>query len=281
MAAGVASVGSPLPSYSLPVEALEYGASLGNAHTWLTTRGGGSIQEIYSIDTGRAVVGTVAVRYAVPTHLLVPPGTAGEHGGGAVALRPADPGTIEIHPAYQCRHFSLPGSIEVAETVFVPLTGDDDPTVAYYKVEIANAGDVASELAVYGHARLGGTAGADVAARWDGECAGAGGRGPAPMRSGCGCSGAALHRRATRPATTSARPTIPLHLRPARRRYRGGRRCARHPAGPRCGSRRGNGGLCASCWRSATRARRRPGRSTSRRAMGSRPSRRRSPTWCA
>jgi len=165
----VTSGGSSLPSYSLPVEALEYGASLGNAHTWLTTRGGGSIQEIYNIDTGRAVVGTVAVRYTVATHLLVPPGTAGEHSGAAVALRPAEPGTIEIHPAYQRRRFSLPGSLDIAETVFVPLTGDDDPTVAYFQVEIANAGGTAAELAVYGHARLGGTAGADVAARWDGE----------------------------------------------------------------------------------------------------------------
>ena len=33
------------PHYIVPGDALAYGASLGNAHCWLTTRGNGSIQD--------------------------------------------------------------------------------------------------------------------------------------------------------------------------------------------------------------------------------------------
>ena len=35
-----------LPCYVLPGDALEYGASFGNAHCWVTTRGTGSIQAL-------------------------------------------------------------------------------------------------------------------------------------------------------------------------------------------------------------------------------------------
>ena len=42
-------------SYVVRGDALEFGASLGNAHCWLTTHGNGSIQDVFSTDLGQAI----------------------------------------------------------------------------------------------------------------------------------------------------------------------------------------------------------------------------------
>jgi len=164
----------PLHSYRVPGDALVFGASLGNAHGWLTMHGGGSIQEVFSRDIAATIANTIAVRYSSGHHAL----RVGEHdgnttAGGDVQLRPLpvnggpDAGEIELHPAYQRSHFSLPGGLRVEETVFLPLVTGDDPCVAYYHVAVANADAVPRALRVRAFGRLRGGLDADLAARYD------------------------------------------------------------------------------------------------------------------
>src|SRR5579862_1938293 len=93
-----------LPFYRLPGDALEYGASLGNAHCWVTTRGAGAIQEVFSTDIGQPIVGAINVRYGgVGHHLLQTQvdDVSSDTENNEVQLRPIDVGEIELHPAYQ------------------------------------------------------------------------------------------------------------------------------------------------------------------------------------
>jgi len=162
--------------YIVPGDALAYGASLGNAHCWLTTRGNGSIQDIFSTDLGTAISGAIAVRYGGTDYGLLRASAHGVTGGDRTAdvqLHPlpanggTDLGTIELHPAYQRRSFALPGDLHVRETVFVPLATGDDPAVAYCQVRVDNRGAGARALTVYAFGRLCGALGQDVVARYD------------------------------------------------------------------------------------------------------------------
>src|SRR5664279_3846789 len=67
----VAAPARVLRSYVVPGNALEFGASLGNAHCWLTTHGNGSIQDFFSTDIGQTIANTIAIRYGgIGYHLL-------------------------------------------------------------------------------------------------------------------------------------------------------------------------------------------------------------------
>ncbi len=157
-------------SYVVRGDSLGFGASLGNAHTWMTTRANGSIQDIFSTDIGMAVAGTIVVRYgAAGNHLLHDKALYPlmDHSSGDVQLWPVAPGTIELHPAYQRHSFPLSDSLQLQETVFVPMTTGDDPTVAYYHVQVSNGDTVARSLRVYAFGRLCGALGPDVTARYD------------------------------------------------------------------------------------------------------------------
>jgi len=157
-------------SYVVPGDALEFGASLGNAHCWLTTHGNGSIQDIFSTDIGATIANTIAVRYGgTGHHLLRASGhtTATNSGADDVQLWPVTPGTIELHPAYQQRIFALREDIHVQETVFVPYATGDDPAVAYYHVAVTNRGAETRAVRVFAFGRLCGTLGQDVAARYE------------------------------------------------------------------------------------------------------------------
>ncbi len=160
-----------LPSYQVPDNALEMGASLGNRSLWVNTKGTGAVERVFSVEIGQTLLGAMAICYA----------SAGHHPfertdrdskvriSPDVGLRPALPGTFEIHPAYQRHRFTIAGFVQVTETVFLPLTGEDDPPVVYQTVELRNAGTFAQDLRAFGFARLrGGTAG-DVRARYDAD----------------------------------------------------------------------------------------------------------------
>ena len=158
-----------LPHYLVGGDDLEYGASFGNAHCWLTTRGDGSIQEMFSSDLGEPVAGALTIRYGDTGHGLLAASIHGAPGDGSsdVQLRPVAPGTIELHPAYQRRRIPLPDGLEARETVFVGLVSGDDPAVAYYQVEITNRGPAARTVSVYAFGRLCGALGQHIVARYD------------------------------------------------------------------------------------------------------------------
>jgi len=159
-------------SYLVPGDALEFGASLGNAHCWLTTHGNGAIQDVFNTDIGLAIASTIAVRYGGAGHHLLRASAHAVTAGPAAAdvqLRPVAPGTIELHPAYQRRRFALPENLQVQETIFVPLATGDDPAVVYYQVAVTNQGPSAHTIRLYAFGRLCGALGQDVAARYEPE----------------------------------------------------------------------------------------------------------------
>ncbi|HEU5199706.1 MAG TPA: amylo-alpha-1,6-glucosidase, partial [Ktedonobacterales bacterium] len=149
-----------LPCYLVPDTDLEMGASLGNTHCWVTTKGSGDIEGMFSNDLGLNVVGAICLRYSGVGHRVL---RMGQHEGepleqpsvdgarpsadGAepepvplpgvppeaqeytvhepshdayVHLRQESPGQFEIHPAYQRHHYHLAGRLDAQETVFVP-----------------------------------------------------------------------------------------------------------------------------------------------------------------
>lgn len=63
--------------YIVPGDALAYGASLGNAHCWLTTRGNGSIQDIFSTDSARPSLAPSPCATAVRTTACCGPAPTG------------------------------------------------------------------------------------------------------------------------------------------------------------------------------------------------------------
>ena len=159
-------------SYLVRDDALEFGASLGNAHCWLTTHGHGSIQDVFSTDLGMTIANTIAVRYGGVDHHLLRASAQSvttDPGAADVQLRPVAPGTIELHPAYQRHSFALPENLEVQQTVFVPVATGDDPAVAYCQVAIANSGVAARTVRVFAFGRLCGALGQDLTARYDAE----------------------------------------------------------------------------------------------------------------
>ena len=54
-----------LPSYCLPDTDLEMGASLGNSSCWITTKGTGDIESVFSTYLGQKVLGALCVRYRI------------------------------------------------------------------------------------------------------------------------------------------------------------------------------------------------------------------------
>src|ERR687883_357309 len=159
-----------LPFYTVPANALEMGASLGNSAIWINTKGTGAVERIFSVDVGQSLTGAISIRYAGPGHR--PFEEPAGHGQGHemsshVSLRPAAPETFETPPAYQRHRFSIAGFVGVAETTFLPLVGDGDPPVVYQMVELHNDGALAQDLRIFGFARLRGTLAGDVQARYD------------------------------------------------------------------------------------------------------------------
>src|SRR5437763_14157784 len=109
-----------LPFYTVPDNALQMGASLGNSAVWINTKSTGAVERVFNIAAGESLVNTIAIGYAgCGDHPFAGAVTAssGEQPAAPsyVGLHPSEPGTFEIHPAYQRHRFSLAGSIPVSE----------------------------------------------------------------------------------------------------------------------------------------------------------------------
>ncbi len=159
-----------MESYVLPATDLAMGASLGNSAVWVTMKSTGAIERIFSARVGASMFGAGSVRYAFcsqPVDGIVAPQRRDR--SAAVPVEPEGPTSVELHPAYQRRRFSLPGGVEVSETMFVPLSAQaehdtGDPAAAYLRVELHNAGAVSRTLRIVASARLRGAFAPDVAA---------------------------------------------------------------------------------------------------------------------
>ncbi|HEY7348467.1 MAG TPA: amylo-alpha-1,6-glucosidase [Ktedonobacterales bacterium] len=63
-----------LPAYFVPDTDLEMGASLGNTCCWVTTKGSGDVESLFSRHLGKTVVGSICLRYSGVGHRIIRPG---------------------------------------------------------------------------------------------------------------------------------------------------------------------------------------------------------------
>jgi hypothetical protein len=149
-----------LPYYTVAGDGLEMGASFGNSTIWVDTKGTGAVERVFANAIGQSLCNTISVRFAAPGHRPAESTIRPHHEPNApsyVSLRPAVPGYCDIHPAYQRHRFHLAGTLDVAQTTFVPLTGDatgqGDQPVLYQVVELHNRGPLTSTIRIIGYAR--------------------------------------------------------------------------------------------------------------------------------
>jgi hypothetical protein len=163
-----------LPTFTVPEGHLGMGASLGNSALWIHTKGDGAIERVFLNEIGQSLLGTFSIQYG--GRAIPPRGEAvrdaGEHSLSIYSgLFAEGPRTFEIHPAYQRVSTKLAGFIELTETTFLPLGGEelhDDQPVVYVLVQMHNTDDAAHRMRVIGSAMLRGTTHPDVRARYDG-----------------------------------------------------------------------------------------------------------------
>lgn len=174
-----------LPSYVVPDTNLEMGASLGNSSCWVTTKGTGDIESIFSTFVGKKILGALCVRYSGIGRRLQSPlqdsGVPAAHDGasrqdGLIQLYSQAPGQFEIHPAYQRHIYELPGDIAVEETTFVPsvttpMHAHEHPAmespVVYQVVRLRSRSTLPVHLRVYGYAQMQGATPADLSGAYD------------------------------------------------------------------------------------------------------------------
>ncbi len=163
-----------LAAYRLSDTCLAMGASLGNRAIWVNSKSTGAIERIFSAQLAECLFGSVSIRYGLTTGALHTSCDGDAHASARrsyVGLQPDAPGTVEIHPAYQRRSISIAGSVDVTETLFVPLgdpaISDTDAPAAHVRITLANRASSTQRLRVTGFARLRGSLPAEVRARYD------------------------------------------------------------------------------------------------------------------
>jgi hypothetical protein len=166
-----------LPVYRLRSDALAAGPGFGNGRCWITTRGSGAVDGVFSTDLGHTIAGSLQVRVSGLGARLV---LAGEHritadGQAFVHLRPEHPGETLLHPASLTVTSALAGDILLRQRVFVPRTtiptkpnaADRDAAVVYQAVEVTNRGAEPRSLRVCGFAQFRGATEPDIETHYD------------------------------------------------------------------------------------------------------------------
>ncbi|HOM82261.1 MAG TPA: hypothetical protein PLZ94_10800 [Armatimonadota bacterium] len=159
-----------LISYELADTELAHGTSLGNALGFATSKGTGAVENLFSVELGLRVTGSLVVHYFAGytdlSHLAVEQ----EHPSGSgtlVLLQQNTPGTFLLHPSYQRHRFMLSNGVAVEETFFLPRTGDADPCLLHQAVRLENRSDHPVVLAVVGALVFAGDTGGDLRAEYD------------------------------------------------------------------------------------------------------------------
>ncbi len=168
-----------LPVYRVSDEGLAHGASLGNCNCWVTTKATGDIESIFSLTAGQDVFGACLVRYSGTRLRTIGPERGPARGvgrmeqmtasqGSYAELERAFPGEFELHPVYQRHLFTLPGSVDIEQTTFLPQVGLEDgvPTVIV-GVRVHNRSDGVRSLRVRSFADLCGRGLQDSALSFD------------------------------------------------------------------------------------------------------------------
>ncbi|MHB1001405.1 MAG: MGH1-like glycoside hydrolase domain-containing protein [Armatimonadota bacterium] len=157
---------------------LVYGSSLGNAKGWATSKGTGAIENLYSIDTGKAVLGSLVVGYFVShndlSHFGCPrsPLIKDNNCDQMVMLSQDGPAEFHLHPAYQRKLFSTIGMIDVSETFFLPRSGMSDDAVEYLITRLTNRSEQPISITIIACLDLVGDTSLDVEAKYDAHTGG-------------------------------------------------------------------------------------------------------------
>ena len=150
-----------LPVYVIDGDQLSMGPSFANAKCWVTTKGNGYLQMLFSVDIGTRILGATQLRYADRAF-----STTGPEAEEARAISHGLPlerniGTVRINPSFQLKESRLSDGLAMAETLFVPKcqrVGDDssprDFPAAVYIVCARNDGDRPRSLSVFLTSRL-------------------------------------------------------------------------------------------------------------------------------
>ncbi len=161
--------------YDLAEQDLGAGSSLGNDKCWVTSKATGAIEQLFSLDVGRAVAGAVNIRYSTAQHGVSYRTAAARRDEALSFCRPearvqleeSRHGRFRLHPAYQKRSFELVGGLDVSETLFVPHTARVDPAVVYQSITLRNQAAQRRAVRIYAYANLRGEAANDVVGRFD------------------------------------------------------------------------------------------------------------------
>ncbi len=130
-------------SYVLPDNRLVTGSSYGNRKCYANSKATGAIENLFSVDLGRNVIGSTVVRYFDTD--------------SNVLLEQTGTGNFVIHPAYQKRKFALVGDIRVSEIFYVPNSPEDNLDrcqAAYFGLKIRNKSTRDRKISVVAYADL-------------------------------------------------------------------------------------------------------------------------------
>jgi glycogen debranching enzyme len=130
-------------SYVLPDNKLVTGSSYGNKKCYANSKATGAIENLFSIDIGRNVIGSMVVRYF--------------DSDSNVLLEQTGTGNFIIHPSYQKRKFALVGDIRVSEVFYVPNSPEDDLDrcqAAYLGLKLRNKSNYDKKISVVAYADL-------------------------------------------------------------------------------------------------------------------------------
>jgi hypothetical protein len=162
-----------LPYYLVPDSALAHGMSLGNKQLWVTCKASGAIDQVFSLEVGQDITGSIAVTYAVSGEHAVSAATETRDAAGCTAgftlVRQDGPGLVEIHPSRQRRSIRLSGELRVAETILLPRSAGDEPAVVFFNIEITNESAQPRVVRISAYASLQGQTPPDVTAAYDAD----------------------------------------------------------------------------------------------------------------
>lgn len=152
----IVGAGQPGAHYTIPDTEMAAGSTFGGPRCVCTLKATGAIEQVYSSDYGKAVVGTIVAHH-----------WDNRTGIALTAL----PGYFVIHPEHQEHCFRLSNGIDVREDIFVlsgkPNGDKVDHPAAYYAIELHNPTVHTVGIETYGFAQLRGDTEHDVCTRFD------------------------------------------------------------------------------------------------------------------
>jgi hypothetical protein len=130
-------------AYVLPDDKLVTGSSYGNKKCFANSKATGAIENLFSLDLGRNVIGSTLIRYY--------------DAESGILLEQTGSGDFIIHPAYQKHKFKLARGLRISEIFYVPNAPQDNLDkcpAAYLGLKIVNKTSEVQKIAVVAYSDL-------------------------------------------------------------------------------------------------------------------------------